>query len=187
MEEREAPVTPLRSGLIDELREAGADAAACFQCGRCSAGCPLAEFFDFKPMQVVRMCAYGLEDALLESRTIWICASCETCTTRCPNGIDIARLMDVLRSRALVAQKTRSEPKVAAFHKAFLDSIRAHGRIHELGMIAGYKLRTRDLFSDAGLGLQMLRRGKLTLVPARIRGRDEVKQIFRTSKVKGER
>lgn len=171
--------SPGRGGLLQELREAGADVTACYQCGRCSAGCPLAEFFDFKPMQVVRMCCYGQEEELLGSRSIWICASCETCTTRCPNGIDIARLMDVLRSRALQGRKKAAEPRVPAFHRAFLNSIRLNGRVHELGMIAEFKLRTRDFLGDAGLGLQMLRRGKLAFLPDRIRGAREVRKLFR--------
>jgi heterodisulfide reductase subunit C len=179
MEEQGTYVTPVWSELLHELSEAGAEVATCYQCGRCSAGCPVAEFFDFKPMQVVRMCCYGMEDALLSSRTIWLCASCETCTTRCPNGIDIARVMDVLRSRALLAGKTAPEPGVTRFHQAFLNSIRANGRVYELGMIANYKLRTGDFFSDAALGLQMLRRGKLSFLPSRIQGAREVRGFFR--------
>lgn len=174
--------SPGRSGLLQELRQAGADVTACYQCGRCSAGCPLAEFFDFKPMQVVRMCCYGREEELLGSRSIWICASCETCTTRCPNGIDIARAMDVLRCRALQNRRKASEPRVPTFHRAFLNSIRLNGRVHELGMIAEFKLRTRDFFGDVGLGLQMLRRGKLSFLPDRIRGAREVRKLFQKRK-----
>ena len=129
--------------LIEELREAGADVTACYQCGRCSAGCPVAEFFDLKPMEVVRLCCYGQENLLTESRTVWLCASCETCTTRCPNGIDIARMMDVLRSRALRKGQVKTEPKVVAFHKSFLGSIKNHGRVFEIGMLTGYMLQNR--------------------------------------------
>ena len=169
-----------------ELREAGADVAACYQCGRCSAGCPAAEYFDFKPMQAVRMCCYGQEEKLLASRTIWVCAACETCTTRCPNGIDIARLMDVLRSRAIAAKQGSQEPKVLAFHKAFLNSIRSHGRVFEIGMIASYKVRSGDFFTDMGLGLQMFKRNKLKFFPVRIKGTREVKDLFKHKEKKGE-
>jgi len=165
--------------LLEELRAADADVTACYQCGRCSAGCPVAEFFDLKPMQVVRLCCYGQEDLLMESRTIWLCASCETCTTRCPNGIDIARMMDVLRSRALRKRQRGPEPKIVAFHKSFLGSIRNHGRVFEMGMLTGYMLRTGDLFSRMGLGLEMFKRGKIKFLPERIKGTGEVRSMFK--------
>lgn len=171
------PQTP--GDLLEELRSAGADVTACYQCGRCSAGCPVAEFFDLQPMQVVRLCCYGQENVLMQSQTIWLCASCETCTTRCPNGIDIARMMDVLRGRALGKGQTRTEPKVVAFHKSFLGSIRNHGRVFEMGMLTGYMLRSGDLFSRIGLGLEMFKRGKIKLLPERIRGTREVRAMFR--------
>ena len=177
-------VPQAREGLLEELREAGADVTACYQCGRCSAGCPVAEFFDLKPMQVVRLCCYGQEDLLVQSRTIWLCASCETCTTRCPNGIDIARMMDVLRERALGKQKKAIEPKIVAFHKAFLGSIRNHGRVFEMGMLTGYMLRSGDLFSRMGLGIEMFKRGKIKFLPERIRGTREVRDMFKRKKGK---
>ena len=170
------------SGFLEELRQAGADVTACFQCGRCSAGCPAADYFDVQPMQAVRMCCYGQEEKLLSSKTIWVCAACETCTTRCPNGIDIARMMDLLRSRAFAAKKGTREPAVVAFHRAFLNSIRTHGRVFEVGMIANYKMRSGDFFSDIGLGLQMIRRNKLKFLPSRIQGTGEVKALFKKKK-----
>lgn len=173
-----------KTEFLLELREAGADVTACYQCGRCSAGCPAAEYFDFKPMQVVRMCCYGQEEKLLASRTIWVCAACETCTARCPNNIDIARVMDVLRSRAIATHQGPQEPRVLAFHKSFLNSIRAHGRVFEIGMIAGYKFRSGDLFTDMGLGLQMFKRNKLKFFPVRIKGTQEVKALFKGKKKK---
>ena len=170
------------SEFLKELRQAGADVTACYQCGRCSAGCPAADYFDVKPMQAVRMCSYGQEEQLLTTRTIWVCAACETCTTRCPNGIDIAGMMDRLRSRAFKAGKGSREPAIMAFHRAFLNSIRAHGRVFEVGMIANYKMRSGDLFSDIGLGLHMIRRNKLKFLPSRIQGTGEVKAMFKKKK-----
>jgi heterodisulfide reductase subunit C len=133
-------------------------------------------------MQAVRMCSYGQEEVLLTSRTIWVCAACETCTTRCPNGIDIARMMDLLRSRAMAAKKGSQEPHVLAFHKAFLNSVRAHGRVFEVGMIANYKMRSFDLFSDMGLGVKMIMRNKLKFFPTRIQGTGEVRAMFKKKK-----
>ncbi|RJO72429.1 MAG: 4Fe-4S dicluster domain-containing protein [Myxococcales bacterium] len=171
--------------LHRDLRRAGTDVWACYQCGRCSAGCPLSGFFDLLPMEVIRLAAYGAEETLLNSRSIWLCASCETCTTRCPNDIDIARTMDVLRERALDRGYSPAEPRVAAFHKAFLNSVRQYGRTFELGMIGAYKLSSGDMLGDFKLGLKLLARGKLRLLPSSIRGKAEVRRIFRRSRKEG--
>jgi heterodisulfide reductase subunit C len=74
---------------------------ACYQCGNCSSGCPLAEEMDVLPSQVMRLAQLGQKDELMASRTIWICASCLQCTVRCPLGIDIQAVMDALRQVAL--------------------------------------------------------------------------------------
>jgi heterodisulfide reductase subunit C len=168
--------------LHQRLEQAGIDMKACYQCGRCSAGCPISPFFDLFPMQVVRLAAYGAEQELLSCRTIWLCASCETCTTRCPNGIDIAGLMDVLRQTAVYHKIKPSEKRVAAFHRSFLRSVRRWGRTYEVGMLAAFKSRSGDLFSDLDLGWKMFKRGKLHLLPRGIRGRKQIRQIFSKSR-----
>ena len=75
---------------------------ACNQCGKCSAGCPVAAAMDLLPSQVIRKAQLGMEE-VLESRTIWICASCLTCVTRCPKGVDLPRLMEAMREVSLRA------------------------------------------------------------------------------------
>jgi heterodisulfide reductase subunit C2 len=164
--------------FLQKLETMGIDVQACFQCGRCSSGCPVAEFFDLRVMEVVRLAAYGMEAALLNSKTIWLCAACETCATRCPNEIEIAGLMDVLRSLALKKGIAPAEPRIPQFHRSFLDSVRHWGRTYEIGMIGGYKLRSGDLFGDMKLGLQMFSKGKLKLLPQAIKNTNEVRQIF---------
>lgn len=74
----------------------GENLYACNQCGKCSAGCPVAFHLDLLPNQVIRMVQLGIED-VLQARTIWTCAACLTCLTRCPKGVDLPRIMEALR------------------------------------------------------------------------------------------
>ena len=74
---------------------------ACYQCGKCSAGCPMAAHMDILPNQVIRMAQLGMQQKLLASRTIWTCVSCLTCNTRCPKNIRIAEVIESLRQTAL--------------------------------------------------------------------------------------
>ena len=90
-----------KTDLAREIRErSGENVFLCYQCKKCTAGCPVAAYFDLTPHQVLRACQFGQADLVLHSRTISICAACETCSTRCPQGIDIARIMDVLEIMA---------------------------------------------------------------------------------------
>jgi heterodisulfide reductase subunit C len=94
-------VEQVRGPFVRQVEEiSGQDLLACNQCGRCSAGCPVVAVVDVLPSQVVRMAQLGMEE-ILESDTIWICASCLTCATRCPKGVDLPRLMEALRQIAL--------------------------------------------------------------------------------------
>ncbi|MFC1724647.1 4Fe-4S dicluster domain-containing protein [candidate division KSB1 bacterium] len=77
------------------------DLLLCFQCGKCTAGCPMAEHMDLKPNQVIRSCQLGLEDEVLKSKTIWYCASCFQCYSRCPKGIDLSCINETLRFIAM--------------------------------------------------------------------------------------
>lgn len=152
----------------------------CYQCIKCSAGCPVASAMDILPHQLIRMVQYGLKDTVLSSRTIWICASCYTCSVRCPNGIDIAHIMDILRHMSLREGISPGEKNILEFHKAFLSSIEKTGRVYELGMLTRYKLKTGTLMQDMKLGVKMLLKGKIKLLPHRIRRLAEVRRIFQT-------
>jgi len=164
--------------LLDKLTARGVDVKACFQCTRCSGGCPIGDFFDLSVMEIVRLAAYGVEEPLLKAKTIWLCAACETCATRCPNGIEIVELMDVLRELALRKGIAPAEPKVPLFHQAFLKTVQKRGRVWELGMVADYKIKSGDLTTDAALGMKMFGKGKLKLMPPSIKDKQAVQEIF---------
>lgn len=164
--------------FLKKLQSRSISVQTCYQCGRCSAGCPVADFFDLQPMEVVRLASYGMEEQLLTCSTIWLCASCDTCATRCPNSIDITGLMDVLRELALRKGVTPAVPQVPAFHLSFMESVKRWGRTYEIGMIGAYKLRSGDFMGDMKLGLAMFMKGKLSLTPHSIEGKPEIRDIF---------
>ncbi len=94
-------IDKVRGPFVRQVEEiSGQYLLACNQCGKCSAGCPVVAAMDILPNQVIRMAQLGMEE-VLESNTIWICASCLTCSTRCPKGVDVPRLMEALRQIAL--------------------------------------------------------------------------------------
>jgi len=164
--------TTLSTQLADRIREAtGENVFLCYQCIKCTSGCPLAEHFDLAPNQVLRAAQLGMEERLFNSRTPWLCASCQTCTTRCPQGIDVARVMDFLTAEALRRGIQPKVPDVALFHKVFLRDVDLLGRAYELGLMAEMNLRTGQPFKDLDLGLEMLRHGKLRVIPEFVRHR----------------
>jgi len=86
------------ANLVDKISElSGQNLDACYQCGKCSGGCPSVTQMDMLPNQVIRLLQIGLPELALQCNTIWICASCYTCTVRCPRGIDLSKIMEALR------------------------------------------------------------------------------------------
>jgi len=164
--------TKISTDLADRIRrETGENVYLCYQCVKCTSGCPLTEHFDLAPNQVMRAAQLGMEELIFQSRTPWLCASCQTCTTRCPQGIDIARVMDFIVSEAMAEGIEPKVPEIALFNKVFLRDVNILGRSYELGLIAEMGLRTRQPFKDLDLGLEMFKHRKINLLPEWVRRR----------------
>jgi len=162
--------------LATEIEAAtGINPAACYQCGKCSAGCPMASESDLRPHQVMRRVTYGSREKALRDESIWLCLTCETCSTRCPNGCDPAGVIDALREISIESGMATMPRAMRAFHKTFL---RANGRLHEVGLVVGYKLRSGALMNDVTNTPGLLSRGKLGIMPDKIKGVAEVKRLF---------
>ena len=163
-------------------RHTGVNVAECYQCGKCTAGCPMAGYMDMSPNQVMRLVQIGDEaatEALLASEAIWACAGCLTCTQRCPRQLDPAAVMDCLREMSCKQGKaSKAARKIVAFHKAFLKSVESGGRMNEFPLVRNYKLASRDFFSDVALAPAMVVRGKLHLKSQRVRDKAEIRRIF---------
>ena len=164
--------------FTDQVRqESGQDLVQCYQCGNCTAGCPLSADFDLPVHQIMRLTQAGIKEQALGSRSIWLCATCETCTTRCPNNIDVARIMDVLRHMAR-REDNVAEKLVKLFHDSFLESVKKHGRVFEMGLLMNYNLRSFNFLADAELGPKLMLKGKLSPKAHEIQGKDAVARIF---------
>ncbi len=137
---------------------------------------------DLKPSQVLRHIQVNSKRRVLGCSTIWLCASCETCSFRCPEKIEIATIMDTLRKMAIEEDLAGGQKQIVDFDKIFLDSIERHGRVHELGLVMRYNLASRQLFKDAHLGPLMLGKGKISLLAHKIRELATVKEIFQRSR-----
>lgn len=160
----------------------------CIQCGVCSGSCHARFAMDYSPMQIIKMTHLGLENDVLASSTIWICASCYTCTSRCPQGIDIPLLMSSLKNMAIdkkVPAKIPSKPK---FHKAFTEIVGKHGRMNEteLQLRLLDKTRPREVLRNARFGVQMWRKGKVKLSPSTIGRIKDLKAVFKSASKRGE-
>ena len=172
-----ADVDPALAQEVEAM--SGAGLAACLQCAKCSSGCPVAARADLRPHVLVRLVQLGRRGEVLASRMIWQCTSCQTCTTRCPQEVDVAAMNDALRrlSRAegcVVAGAT--EP---VFNDIFLGTVRRLGRMYEMGLMTAFKLRTLRLLADVGKFPMMLLKGKLSVLPPWVRGARGRRRLFR--------
>ena len=170
---------------IEEL--AHTTVADCYQCGKCSAGCPMSDQMDVIPSTLIRLVQYGDVNEAARSAAVWQCVSCQTCSTRCPKSVHIAGILDALKQisieRNLVHKKFK---RVVAFHKSFLDTVRRNGRTNELELVAQFKIRgflgdfsIPKALKDSMLGPKMLGLGKLHLkLGSPVKDKALVKRIF---------
>jgi len=122
----------IKNPFVAKIQElSGQNLLECYQCGKCSAGCPAVSQMDILPNQIIRYSQLGLKDEVLQSKSIWICASCMTCNARCPKGINIAEVIEALRQMLLrkredhvKVEKLSTEEKVNVPPIALISSFR---------------------------------------------------------------
>ncbi|RME86700.1 MAG: hypothetical protein D6770_11280 [Anaerolineae bacterium] len=168
-------INPALAQRVQE--ELGQNVYLCYQCVKCTSGCPLAEYFDWQPNQIMRALQLGQEDIALQAKTPWLCAACQTCTTRCPQGLDITAIMAFLTREALQRGISPPVSEVHIANQAFEREVRLWGRTYELGLMAELKLRTGNLTDDLDLGFRLVTRNKLPILPEPVRPPKKVRPV----------
>jgi len=163
----------------DVLSHSEVNYNCCFQCKTCANACPFLDAMDIHPNMILRMLQLGIDKPALESSTIWVCVGCNTCCDSCPMAIDIPSVMDALRQLALVKGIKIKEPDILNFHRQVIDSIKKYGRTYKLEIMMRYKMKKKDYFQDIGLGLSMLKKRKLDLMPKKVKDISAIENIFK--------
>ena len=174
--------------LLEQLVVIGPfQAAACFQCRKCTNGCPVTFAMDIYPDEVIRMAFLGQRETILRCNTIWVCAACETCSTRCPNEVKIAELMDCLKEMAIKEGLPCPQPRILTLHESFLKNIKKRGRVFEGTFLPSYMLRSGRLMrnwksgnwlDDLKLGWQMFFKRRFSVLPKTVKGKKEIRSIL---------
>jgi len=143
----------------------------CIQCATCVSTCPAAEFMDASPRRIIAMIAADMKDAVLASNSYWYCASCYHCSAKCPRGIDVAGMMYALKRYSLWKGRHREGLIGPDFSRRFVKMIMKTGRAYEPSLAPAFlgKYGWRVLLGDVKTALRLLSKGRLPLLPSRIK------------------
>jgi len=166
-----------RDMIHDLEKKSGVKLSDCYQCGKCSAGCPVAFAMDKTPRQVIRLLQLGLLEEALKTKSIWLCATCQTCVTRCPKEVDLPALMEVVR-QAAKKKGIISEKDINLFNDIFLQNVKSFGKSPEVLLSALYNLRSGHLFQDIDSAPHLFLSGKAHPLPEKVKNTAAIRKIF---------
>lgn len=154
---------------------------SCIQCGTCSATCPVAKYMNYTPRKLFAMIRAGMEKEVLNSSTIWYCASCYSCVARCPMSINITEVMYQLKEKALKDKKAKKHLIGPGFTKAFVNNISMFGRVFEPLLAPSFmpKVGIRGMIDNSLFGLSMFLKGRLPITPTKIKRLSGFKKILK--------
>lgn len=165
--------------LADRIaREADVKLYECYQCGKCSAGCPMADSFDLMPRQIVHLMHLGDMDSVMKSKSIWLCASCHTCVERCPHDINIPALMEKSRMEAQ-ERGICAVRNVRLFNDIFTETIRGFGKSQEVILEGLYNVSSGRLLQDMNNVPDMLRKEIIRPEINSVQDKEHIRRIMK--------
>jgi heterodisulfide reductase subunit C len=158
----------------------GESIRSCHQCGVCSGSCPNVLWMDYSPRKIIALTRAGKRQEVLSSNSMWCCATCHLCTVRCPRGIEMPELMHVLENIA-IREGLAGRVSAPTMQKTLVNAAKKQGRVHELGLMGRFFLRTNPLaaLKIAPVGLKLLLHGRLPLKAEKIEGTDQLRAIVK--------
>ena len=155
----------------------------CIQCGTCGGSCPSAADMDHTPRMLFAMLRAGMRDDVLRSNTPWICVSCYHCVVRCPQNVHIADVMYTLKGMDIKAKQYK-DSTAPDFSQTFVGMVENFGRSFELGLASFHYIKHFPLRLPgmAGMGLGMLTKHRMNLVPKRIKDMEQLTAILEKAK-----
>lgn len=170
----------MRLDFLDQVYQipGGERIKDCIQCGTCSGSCPVSWAMEETPRKIFAMIRAGMKDHVLNSTTIWTCASCYKCTVRCPQGIRITDIMYILKRMAIREKRERSKYH-QALSQSFVTLVNRYGRNHETSLMTRFLLKTKPAgaFSAAPIGMSLWARGRLPFRATRVRDIETLQKI----------
>ncbi|MEW6717194.1 MAG: 4Fe-4S dicluster domain-containing protein [Chloroflexota bacterium] len=153
----------------------------CIQCGTCSGTCPVAEFMDQTPRRLIGMINANLKEKVLDCNTYWFCASCYHCTVRCPANIDIAEVMYAIKRYSIWHKQYKEGLVGPVFSETFVKTIVKSGRSYEPVLAPSYMFSfgPKEFFQEAMMATKMMLRGRIPVLPPRIKRLQNFKEVIR--------
>lgn len=174
----------LRKSFLEQVHiiPAGERINRCIQCGTCTGSCPVSYAMDISPRELIALFRAGEMETIMKSRTIWICASCYACTTRCPSGIKITDIIYALKRTAMEKKyQSQQAQQVQILANLFIQNLMSYGRLHEGTLIRKYYVKTniKKLFGLIPLGRKMFQKKRIAILPKKIKAYASLSRIIK--------
>jgi len=183
-----AHVAEINNPFLKEVIEAtpgGERLVHCLQCGSCGGSCPSGGDMEYTPRTLIAMINAGARDAVLAANTMWACVSCYFCTSRCPQNIPITDIIYCLK-RMSIAERRYKKTDAPALAKTFTHFVEKFGRSYEAGLATGYHLLKRwkpiEMMKMGPMGMAMFARGRMAILPTKIRQIGQLRAIIKKAK-----